>query len=165
MAFTINYDSILARIKEVSEIDSEIVYFVQEHREDCEDCDFDPIYGQSTNNLCRTCGGKGEIIITEKKAIVSSVNRVNGTENIYQPGGRLRQGAVIVTVHADQLTENGFKLNQDWIKSVKYIEVGEIQERYYIGEKDDVIPQTLQGKIYEIIFHLSRVPGGQSHGS
>ena len=158
MAFSINYDAILERIEEVSTIDTEDCFFIKEIDTDCPDCVFDPVYGYSSNIGCPTCGGSGRITEQKETKIVASIQRVVGTENIYQPGGRLQKGSIIMTAHEKELKRAGFDLNEDWSMAFDWIElaVDDRKVKYIIAEKDDIIPQTLQGEIYEIIFHLCR---------
>lgn len=159
VGFSINYDAIRQRIKEVSEIDAETVYFVKEVGHECPDCMYDPISESSMNPFCPTCHGRGFVVTEEKRPILASVQRVTGIENHYQPGGQLPRGSVIITVHEGQLAQAGYSLDADWLKAIDWIEID--GQKYIIGEGDNVIPQTLQGEVYEVIFHLSRLQQGQ----
>lgn len=153
--FSINYNAILERIKQVSYIDSEVVYFVKNIESDCPDCVYDPIRKRSANSFCPTCGGEGVIKSEEKTALVASVDRSTGFENSYQLGGRLPVGSVVVTIHESQLVGNGYDLDSDWVSVADYIEVA--GKKYKIADGDSVIPQALNGQVYEIIFHLSLI--------
>jgi hypothetical protein len=153
MSFTINYDAIRKRIEEVSVIDSEIVYFVKQKKEPCSECIFDPIRRESTNPFCPVCGGKGFVTQDVKTAITACVDRATGLENVYQAGGRLQKGDVVMTVHERELVKAGYPLDADWATEFDWIEIA--GRKYILAEGDSVIPQTLQGQIYEVIFHLS----------
>ena len=153
MSFSINYNAIRSRIKEVSSIDSETVHFIKQKRTDCPECVFDPINQESSNPFCPSCDGVGFISVEIKTPIVASVDRATGLEHIYQPGGRLQKGSVIMTVHESQLVSAGYSLDADWVNEIDWVEIA--RQKYRLAEGDSVIPQTLQGDVYEIIFHLS----------
>lgn len=153
MSFTINYDAIRKRIKEVSVIDSETVYFIKQEQEVCPECVFDPINQESSNPFCPACNGRGFVTTDIKTAITACVDRATGLENAYQAGGRLQKGAVVMTVHEGELARSGYPLDADWIAEFDWVEIA--GRRYILAEGDSVIPQTLQGEIYEVIFHLS----------
>ena len=158
MGFRINYEAIRSRIRDVSYIDTENVKFVKRTRGNCPDCFVCPITGQSSNPMCRTCGGNGTIDTSEESVLIASVDRVRGTETHYEYGGTLPKGSVILTVHESQIVGAGFSLDTNWVTEVDWFEVGGV--RYKLQDGDSVIPQTLQGEIYEIIFHLSRIVAG-----
>lgn len=154
MGFNINYGAILQRIKEVSVIDTETVYFVKRQLEECPSCYFDPISKTGSDPFCPTCNGTGQVARKKKTPVRAGVDRVRGTENYWEPGGRLQKGTVILTVHADELTQAGYELNADWVQEFDVVEIADV--RYRIADSDSVIPQTLNGQIYELIFHLTR---------
>lgn len=156
MAFGINYDAILRRIKDVSVIDTETIYFVEMVDDFCPDCTWDPISRASTDPFCPTCNGIGKLRTEVRKPVLASVDRGDGIRSEFEPGGRIERGSVVVTVHESQLREVGYEPLTDWISVVDHIEI--MGEKWYIAEGDSVIPQTLQGIVYEVIFHLSRKP-------
>ncbi len=155
--FSINYDNILSRIEEVSFIDTETVYFVKVSSSPCTNCTYDPITGTSSDAFCPVCNGTGTIKTQTKTPITASVDRTTGIENYFEPGGRLQRGAVIMTVHANQLEEHDYDLESDWYKVFDWVEIGSRSKKYKLAENDGAIPQTLQGEIYEILFHLSLI--------
>jgi excinuclease UvrABC ATPase subunit len=155
--FSINYDNILARIEEVSTIDTEPVQFVKVTKIPCPDCTYDPVTKSSSNPFCPTCDGSGTTEELEKTEIIASVSRVTGAENYFEPGGRLQKGAVVMTVHETELTGAGYDMESDWFTVFDWVEIGGKGKRYKMAENDDAIPQTLQGHIYEILFHLTLI--------
>lgn len=162
MGFNINYGAILQRIKEVSVIDTETVMFVRKGQEECPDCFYDPVSKAGSDPFCPTCHGTGQIVTLERIPVRAGVDRVRGTEHVWEPGGRLQTGTVILTVHADELIQAGFDLEGDWVQAFSFVEIG--RARYRIADSDSVIPQTLNGQIYEMIFHLSRDKKKQAGG-
>ena len=55
-------------------------------------------------------------------------------------------GTVILTVHADELIKRA-RSRGDWVQAFSFVEIG--RARYRIADSDSVIPQTLNGQIYE----------------
>lgn len=151
-----NYQSVLKTIERVSQIDTNDVVLVNVIEEECPDCDYDPIIGESNNPRCPTCGGTHRITTEKKSTIRANVEYVSGLESALDRGGKFEEGTVVLTVHVSQLTSSGFPAEDFNEKSVDFFDVH--GRRYTL---ENFTPQYLHGFLYEIIMKLKRHTRGE----
>lgn len=157
----IKYQNIIKRIKEVSEIDTEVIYVTVTSQEDCPECELDPLTGLPINSFCPLCNGVGYIAEDDTLSFYAGVEYVSGLEHAWESGGKLQKGDVVVTVVTDELESIGIdpvglletygagKRKED-ILNISYFTINNV--KYDIA---NVTPGKLQGIMYELVLELS----------
>lgn len=145
---SINYESILKKIEEVSVIDTDTIYLVSKDKSECPNCEIDPITGYTRNTFCFVCGGKGYVIEEKRLEVLANVDYITGMESALDRGGKFEKGTVVITIHEKQLAMHDLTVNN--IKDVvSFVEIKGL--RYTINH---LTPQYLQGILYEVIIEL-----------
>lgn len=149
---SINYDAILERIKEVSTIDTEEVFFVEKQAVSYPG-GFDPVRKIPI-------GSKPQYTYV-KKQVTASVDSPTGDSYGFDASGRSLRGVVNLTVHESELNRVGYDpATSDWYKIIDHWIVR--GQKFVLYDGSSVIPQTLNGVIYELVFQLKREQAGDN---
>lgn len=142
----LDFDAILAKIKEISEIDSVAIEAVLATETSCPDCGYDPVNKEAANPTCAACGGRGKVIGENLVTLNASVEFVSGMDSVHTLAGKFEKGTVVATIHVSELERTG-------------IDIGSVKHFVIYGKRYkpcEITPQYLGGVCYEFVIELER---------